>query len=111
MAADDQDMSGHPEFREDGITEQLKALGRPVTRDNYIGLAFAGDPRGTPPTPWEAEDEMRLPGFLQQDAAAAPSMREALLADMRQNAWPHVSEQEWQRVKKNLTKELDAWGI
>jgi hypothetical protein len=30
-----------------------------VTRYNYIGMAFAGDPRGLPPEPWEAEDENR----------------------------------------------------
>jgi hypothetical protein len=67
----------HSRFYEDGITEHLRNLGRPVTGDNYIGMAFAGDPRGIPPAPWDAEDEMRLPGYLQQAAQATPETREA----------------------------------
>jgi hypothetical protein len=33
-------MRNHPDFYEDRITEHLTNLGRPVTRDNYIGMAF-----------------------------------------------------------------------
>lgn len=45
---------------DDDVTEWLKSNGEPVTRENYIDLAYLGKP----PKPWTAELEAGLPPEL-----------------------------------------------
>ena len=45
-------------MKSDGIVEQLKELHLPVTRENYLMLAFAGKP---PKEPLDGEIEEMIP--------------------------------------------------
>lgn len=47
----------------DGTVKILESLGIPVTRENYLMLAFAGNP---PEEPLDGELEAELPKELQQ---------------------------------------------
>lgn len=51
-------MSDHPK---DGIIEMLELAGLPITRQNYIEMAYGADV----PEPWTWEYEEGLPEFLQ----------------------------------------------
>jgi hypothetical protein len=51
--------------RPDGTVRLLQKYGIPVTRENYLRLAFAGNP---PEEPLDGEIESELPEELQQDA-------------------------------------------
>jgi len=48
----------------DSTVESLNQLGLPVTRENYLRLAFMGNP---PDEPLDGEIEAELPRFLQLD--------------------------------------------
>ena len=48
----------------DSTVEYLKTHGIPVTRENYLRLAFLGNP---PDEPLDGELEAELPRFLQLD--------------------------------------------
>ena len=50
--------------QKDGIVEQLKELHLPVTRENYLMLAFAGKP---PKEPLDEEIEEMLPRNLRRE--------------------------------------------
>jgi hypothetical protein len=52
----------HRTGHDDDTVRLLKKLGIPVTRENYLHLAYAG----TPPEPWTAEHEASLPPALRQ---------------------------------------------
>jgi hypothetical protein len=51
---------------EDGTVKLLEELGIPVTRENYLMLAFAGHP---PMEPLDGEIEIQLPKKLQRWAS------------------------------------------
>jgi hypothetical protein len=58
---------------DDGIIEELKGLGLPLTRENYLMLAFAGKP---PKEPLDGEIEAMLPDGIRKeddDIGKAPS--------------------------------------
>ncbi len=55
----------------------LKKLDMPVTRQNYIEMAFGG----APPDPWTVEDEEALPEELQDFSVFGPEMEDAMYAD------------------------------
>jgi hypothetical protein len=60
-------------MKSDGILEQLKKLGIPLTRENYLMLAFAGKP---PKEPLDGEIEAMLPDGIRkedEDICNAPS--------------------------------------
>ena len=50
-------------INDDGTVQLLKKYGIPVTRENYLRLAFAGNP----PDELDGEIEAELPRFLQID--------------------------------------------
>ncbi len=52
--------TGHGE--DDLVVRTLKRFGRPVTRENYIDVAYAGEP----PEPWTGEHEATLPRHLRR---------------------------------------------
>jgi hypothetical protein len=52
---------------QDGVMRLLKKYDLPITRENYIKLAFMGDP----PVPWTLEDEANLPARLQDRSKVA----------------------------------------
>lgn len=55
------------ETNDDPLVAFLKRHNIPVTRENYIDLAFLGDP----PDPWTEEDEAELPEEFRRDAASS----------------------------------------
>lgn len=55
----------------------LKKLNMPITRQNYIDMAFGG----APPDPWTPEDEEALPEELQDFSVFGPEMEDAMYMD------------------------------
>ena len=49
------------ELRRSPVLNQLYLSGLPLTRENYLDLAYFGNP----PKKWDAEAEAQLPKFLQ----------------------------------------------
>jgi hypothetical protein len=54
------------EKEKDLILERLKSTGTPVTRENYLDLAYLGNP----PKQLDAEQEAALPEELRKESAA-----------------------------------------
>lgn len=67
-------MSEEPE---DYGIRMLKKLKMPITRENYIALAYGGDP----PDPWTVEAEEALPEELQDFSIFGPEMEAAMYDD------------------------------
>jgi hypothetical protein len=53
-------MSNEPKAEDNAVVKLLKRANIPVTRENYINLAYVGQP----PEEWTVENEMELPEQL-----------------------------------------------
>ena len=83
--------ASRPQTGTDPVSDLLQQRGLPVTRENWIKLAWLGQP----PMPWTPENEQELPASLQQQDSESASLRSNQdLVKWAMKAYPGLTEDE-----------------
>ena len=67
----------HVQLKRSPVLSQLHLSGEPLTRENYLDLAYMGNP----PAELSAEEEANLPEIIRQQAPTSPSGQQKSSAD------------------------------